>query len=240
MCKQNKIFKILSFVLVFSALLASVCVAAPKLPTSQEVTKVPDKNENSKGKSSTSQEVTKVPDKNENSKEKSSISPETIKVSDKIQNSEATPPISKIAETYGEIIKSEPLLIIVEKSEYKLYLFKEGKEIRSYDVAIGKNPGQKQRVGDMTTPTGEFKVDEIIDSRYWTHDFNDGNGEIEGAYGPRFISLETGWNGIGIHGTHDPSSIRTMASEGCIRMNNDKVAELEELISIGTKVVVAE
>lgn len=220
MCRQNKICKVVSFILVFSALLASVCLAAPKLPTSQEAIKVPDKIENSKAKSSISQETTKI--------------------SDKIKSSEAKPSISKIAEAYSEIIKSEPLLVIVEKSKYKLYLFKEGKEIKSYDVAIGKNPGQKQRVGDMTTPTGEFKVDEFIDSSYWTHDFNDGNGEIEGAYGPRFISLETGWNGIGIHGTHDPSSIRTMASEGCIRMNNDKVAELEELISIGTKVVVVE
>ena len=128
--------------------------------------------------------------------------------------------------------------MVVDKFEYKLYLFKEGNEIKNYDIAIGKNPGQKQRVGDMTTPVGEFKVDEIINSSYWTHDFKDGNGEIKGAYGPWFISLETGWDGIGIHGTHNPSSIRTMASEGCIRMNNHEVAELKELISIGTKVVV--
>jgi lipoprotein-anchoring transpeptidase ErfK/SrfK len=160
---------------------------------------------------------------------------------DEIQNGEAKTSIfQKLAERYDEILKSEPLLIIVDKSEYKLHLFKAGKEIKTYDVAIGRNPGQKQSEGDKTTPTGEFKVDGIIDSSYWTHDFNDGNGEIEGAYGPYFISLETGWNGIGIHGTHDPHSIRTMASEGCIRMNNEKIAELKELISIGTKVIVVE
>ena len=161
-----------------------------------------------------------------------------IKVPDKIQNTDTKPPISRIAKTYAEIIKKEPILIIVEKEKYKLYLFKEGKEIKSYDVAIGKNPGQKQRVGDKTTPSGEFKVDEIIPSSYWTHDFDDGNGEIEGAYGPWFVSLETGWIGIGIHGTHDPDSIGTMASEGCIRMKNDQVAELKELVFVGAKVIV--
>ena len=161
-----------------------------------------------------------------------------IKVPDKIQNTDTKPPISRIAKTYAEIIKKEPILIIVEKEKYKLYLFKEGKEIKSYDVAIGKNPGQKQRVGDKTTPSGEFKVDEIIPSSYWTHDFDDGNGEIEGAYGPWFVSLETGWTGIGIHGTHDPNSIGTMASEGCIRMNNGHVSELRALISVGAKVIV--
>jgi len=200
---------------------------------------VPNKIQNSETKPSISQEATKAPDKIQNIETKPPTSQEATKVPDKIQNSEAKPSIvQELAEAYDQIIQSEPLLIIIDKSEYKLYLFKEGKEIKTYNVAIGKNPGQKQKVGDMTTPTGEFTVDDIIDSSYWTHDFNDGNGEIKEAYGPWFISLETGWNGIGIHGTHNPSSIRTMASEGCIRMNNDEVAELKELISAGTKVVV--
>ena len=202
-------FQLHLFFIVFLSLLVSVCLASPKPSTSQKAIKVHVKIQNSIAKPSASQEATKVPDK--------------------ILNNQAKPTTSqKIAETYDNIIKSEPLLIIIDKSEYKLHLFKEGTEVKSYDVAIGKNPGQKQRVGDMTTPAGEFKVDEIINSSYWTHDFNDGNGEIEGAYGPWFISLETGWDGIGIHGTQNPSSIRTMASEGCIRMYNDQVAELKE------------
>ena len=221
MYKKKIIFKFFALILVFSSLLVSVCLATPKQPPSQETSKLFDEIKNSETEPPTFQNKIKVPDQ--------------------ILNSNAEPSISrKIAEAYGEIIKSQPLLVIVKKSEYKLYLFKEGKEIKSYDVAIGKNPGQKQRVGDKTTPTGDFRVDEIIDSQYWTHDFNDGNGEREGAYGPWFISLETGWNGIGIHGTHDPSSIRTMISEGCIRMNNDNVAELKELIPIGSKVVVVD
>ena len=157
---------------------------------------------------------------------------------DKTPINETKTPASRVAKTYADTIKKEPILIVVEKAKFKLHLFKAGKEIKSYDVAIGKNPGQKERVGDMTTPSGEFKVDEIIASNNWTHDFNDGKGKIEGAYGPWFVSLETGWIGIGIHGTHDPDSIGTMASEGCIRMKNDQVAELKELVFVGAKVIV--
>jgi lipoprotein-anchoring transpeptidase ErfK/SrfK len=238
MYAPKKIFKVLSLVLVFSSLLVSVCLATPKLPTTKAAAKTPVKIQNSEVKSSTAKEAAKTPDKIQNIEVKTPTDEEAAKAPDKILGSETEPPTARISEVYDKIIKSEPLLIIIDKSKYKLYLFKAGKVLKSYDVALGKNSGQKQRVGDMTTPTGDFKIDEIIDSSYWTHDFNDGNGEIEGAYGPWFISLETGWDGIGIHGTHDPSSIKTMASEGCIRMNNDQVAELKVLITIGTKVVI--
>lgn len=130
--------------------------------------------------------------------------------------------------------------IVIDKSEYSLALIKNGKVEKVYDVAIGKNPGQKEKVGDMKTPTGEFVVDEILDASYWKHDFKDGKGEIEGAYGPWFISLITGWEGIGIHGTHDSASIKTMVSEGCIRMNNADVEELKSKTQVGTKVIIQE
>ena len=88
-------------------------------------------------------------------------------------------------------------------------------------------------------------VEEICDASYWTHDFGDGKGQIAGAYGPWFISLDTGWIGIGIHGTHDPASIGTMASEGCIRLRDQDVAELKQLIygknkGVGTRVIITE
>ncbi len=214
----QKSFKTLALLLAFTVFLLPVCEAAKKAPK-------PGKNAESAG----------IIKKSEESSPSAQKAAQPTEVKLKIENN---PPISRVAQFYADTIKKEPLLIVVEKEKCKLHLFKEGKEIKSYDVAIGKNPGQKERVGDMTTPSGEFKVDEIIASNNWTHDFNDGKGEIEGAYGPWFVSLETGWIGIGIHGTHDPASIGTMASEGCIRMKNDQVAELKELIFVGTKVIV--
>ncbi len=109
----------------------------------------------------------------------------------------------------------------------------------TYPVAIGKNEGDKQAVGDFRTPEGEFSVVSIEDSRKWTHDFGDGKGMVKGAYGPWFIRLATpGWQGIGIHGTHDPGSIGTAATEGCVRLKNSDLIRLVARISAGTPVTI--
>lgn len=82
--------------------------------------------------------------------------------------------------------------IIVEKKAHRLSLLLGDTVVRSYGCAIGKGGlGQKQRRGDNMTPVGTFTVDEIDDASSWPHDFGDGRGEIAGAYGPWFISLDT-------------------------------------------------
>lgn len=133
--------------------------------------------------------------------------------------------------------------IIVEKKAHRLSLLLGDTVVRSYGCAIGKGGlGQKQRRGDNMTPVGTFTVDEIDDASSWPHDFGDGRGEIAGAYGPWFISLDTealsggAWDGIGIHGTHDPQSIGTDASEGCIRLHNEDLQELRSVVKVGTVV----
>ena len=151
-----------------------------------------------------------------------------------------TPSNEQSTQTTDASKKSSQYTILIDKSDFSLTLKKDDQVEKIYSVAIGKNSGQKQQSGDLRTPTGNFTVDEIIDSSSWKHDFKDGKGEIEGAYGPWFISLETGWEGIGIHGTHDPASIRTMVSEGCIRMNNADVEELKAKIELGAKVMIQE
>ena len=151
-----------------------------------------------------------------------------------------TPSNEQSTQTTDASKKSSQYTILIDKSDFSLTLKKDDQVEKVYPVAIGKNSGQKQQSGDLRTPTGSFIVDEIIDSSSWKHDFKDGKGEIEGAYGPWFISLETGWEGIGIHGTHDPASIRTMVSEGCIRMNNADVEELKAKIEPGAKVMIQE
>lgn len=136
--------------------------------------------------------------------------------------------------------------ILIKKGKFTLYLLDKGKAVGHWNVALGKNSGQKEKSGDMKTPTGTFPVDEIIDASGWSHDFGDGKGEIPHAYGPWFISLDTSklskgkWDGIGIHGTHDPSSIGTRASEGCIRLNNQDLVILKAYVKVGTKVVIEE
>ena len=137
--------------------------------------------------------------------------------------------------------------VLIDKSEHKVYLLDNDKKVAVWGCSIGLGgAGQKQKEGDNMTPTGTFVVDEIDDASAWTHDFGDGKGAIAGAYGPFFISLDTErlskgqWDGIGIHGTHDPASIGTNASEGCVRLDNANLRKLIKYVKVGTKVTITE
>ncbi len=135
--------------------------------------------------------------------------------------------------------------ILVEKSKHLLHHYRDGNPLASYHVALGKNPADKIKVGDNTTPEGHFTIGFINASHDWTHDFGDGKGEIKGAYGPFFIGIKTDakgtfsgktWTGIGIHGTHNPASIGTNASEGCIRLHNNELLKLKAAIEGKTSI----
>jgi murein L,D-transpeptidase YafK len=50
--------------------------------------------------------------------------------------------------------------ILVEKSQRKLSIFRDGKKLKSYRVALGRNPiGAKEQEGDMKTPEGVYTID---------------------------------------------------------------------------------
>jgi lipoprotein-anchoring transpeptidase ErfK/SrfK len=87
------------------------------------------------------------------------------------------------------------------------------------------------------TPSGSFFVTDVIDTR-------DGGG----AYGPFAIGLSAhsdtltefagGDGAIGIHGTNDPTSIGNPVSHGCIRVPNDVVVQLAQMLAPGTPVTI--
>lgn len=130
--------------------------------------------------------------------------------------------------------------IIVSKERLKLYVLNSNNDtLYSMPCSVGFNKGDKKIEGDKKTPEGVFSVTDIHDSNKWTHDFNDGAGEREGAYGPWFIRLETApFTGIGIHGTCFPESTGTRSSNGCIRLKNEDVTRLVRLVKKGTKVYI--
>ena len=130
--------------------------------------------------------------------------------------------------------------IVVDKETLSLKLFDYlGNEVNSYGISCGKNPGNKDRIGDLKTPEGIFHITEIEEASTWGHDFKGGKGKIEGAYGPWFLRLEVpGHKGIGIHGTHKPESIGTRDTEGCIRLKNEDIADLKTKVNIGMVVII--
>ncbi len=88
---------------------------------------------------------------------------------------------------------------------------------------------------ETATPTGEFFVTDLLE-----------NDDPRGAYGPFAIGLSAhsetitefaGGDGrIGIHGTNDPTSIGRAVSHGCIRVPNDVIVQLADLLPLGTPV----
>ena len=133
--------------------------------------------------------------------------------------------------------------LIVDKMNLMLNVVNlNGDTIKHFPIAVGTNLGDKEKVGDFKTPEGLFTIQRIEDSKSWKYDFEyDDLGPVPGAYGPYFIRLRVPKHkGIGIHGTHDNSTIGKRVSHGCIRMKNEDLLQLVEMVSTGIPVMINE
>lgn len=131
--------------------------------------------------------------------------------------------------------------IVVDKYSMRVMLFDRcGRLMRAHKMACGRNYGTKHEKADERTPEGFFSVEGIYDSTDWL--FVDDNGvksEIKGQFGPRFIRLRIpGTTQIGIHGTCSPRSLGWRCSHGCIRITNEQILQLVELVEPGMPVIV--
>ncbi len=108
--------------------------------------------------------------------------------------------------------------------------------VRNYLCAVGNDTIGKP------TPHGEFKIlGKIKDPpMYWRNGTRIPPGDWRNSYGPRWLSLGTAKRGTyqryGIHGTNAPHSIGKHISSGCIRLYNEDVIELFDLVPEGTRV----
>jgi len=117
--------------------------------------------------------------------------------------------------------------IVVDLSERTLTYYEHGNEMLTSTVAVGtsRNP----------TPTGHFYVTDSVSL-----------GHEGSPWGPHALGLSarsdtiTEFNGgdgiIGIHGTNRSDSIGQAASLGCVRLDNDAITALHEMVPIGTPV----
>ena len=131
--------------------------------------------------------------------------------------------------------------IVVDKYSMRVMLFdRMGRLERAYKMACARNYGTKHEKGDERTPEGFFSVENIYDSTDWLFVDDDGKkSDIKGQFGPRFIRLRIpGTSQIGIHGTCSPRSIGWRCSHGCIRITNEQIMELVELVEPGMPVIV--
>lgn len=130
--------------------------------------------------------------------------------------------------------------IVVSKWHQTLVVITEQNDtILHVKASVGRNFGDKVAAGDFRTPEGEFKIIQIQDASLWAHDFHDGAGMRDGAYGPYFFRLtEKGFKGIGIHGTCFPATVGSRETEGCVRLLNSDVMKLHILMQVGDSVTI--
>ncbi|KEI98884.1 hypothetical protein N496_04620 [Clostridium botulinum A2B3 87] len=107
--------------------------------------------------------------------------------------------------------------ILINTQTHTLTLFRGNNIYRTYKVAVGKP--------STPTPKGNFKI--------INRAINPG-----GPFGARWLGLNIPYGDYGIHGTNNPSSIGKSVSNGCIRMFNNQVIELSNLVPIGTTVTI--
>ncbi|MDE6393082.1 MAG: L,D-transpeptidase [Muribaculaceae bacterium] len=131
--------------------------------------------------------------------------------------------------------------IVVDKASMRVILYdRYGRVEKSYDMACAKNFGTKHKKADSRTPEGFFEVEGIYNSTDWLYTDDDGvTSKKKGQFGPRFIRLKIPVTSqIGIHGTCSPWSIGHRTSHGCIRITNENIMELVELVEPGMPVIV--
>jgi lipoprotein-anchoring transpeptidase ErfK/SrfK len=118
-------------------------------------------------------------------------------------------------------------------SERKLYLYSEGKVVKTYGVAVG--------MPQYPTPKGDFSIISKVYHPTWTPPPSPWAAGAEpvppgpdNPLGTRWIGLST--PSVGIHGTPQDYSIGSAASHGCIRMHIPEVEALFEMVYVGTPV----
>lgn len=105
--------------------------------------------------------------------------------------------------------------IVVSLKRKKLSLMRDNKEIKKYNIAIGKK--------ETSTSPGYFTIINKVPDP----------GGVFGAF----------WMGLskphyGIHGTNNPASIGKAVTLGCIRMHNKDILELSKMVTVGTSVII--
>lgn len=140
--------------------------------------------------------------------------------------------------TTAQVASRYPTYITVDRAQFTLRLWKNLKLVKSYPIAVG--------MAGLETPAGTYTINSKIVNPSW-HVPNDAwAGSLAGKIippGPQ-DPIKARWlgffNGAGIHGTDETSSIGTFASHGCIRMLIPDVISLYPQVPLGTPIYIGD
>jgi hypothetical protein len=121
--------------------------------------------------------------------------------------------------------------IYVSKGNHTVTLFEDGELVTQYPCAAGRGG---------STPDGKFTINMKLVDPVWYWKGQAIPPGPENGLGSRFIGITNDEypKGYGLHGTNEPGSIGRDASHGCVRMHNEDVEDLFEMVEYGDTVVV--
>jgi lipoprotein-anchoring transpeptidase ErfK/SrfK len=151
----------------------------------------------------------------------------------KVRTSVTTPrvPTSKLASRY-------PSFITIDRGHFTLRVYKDLKLARSYPIAVGQQ--------GLETPAGLYHIQNKAVDPPWQVPNSPWAGALAGKLIPPGPDdpIKARWMGIfdgaGIHGTDEVSSIGHAFSHGCVRMLIPDVIDLYDRVSVGTPVYIGD
>jgi lipoprotein-anchoring transpeptidase ErfK/SrfK len=128
-------------------------------------------------------------------------------------------------------------ILTVDRSHFKLRLFKRLRLVKTYGIAVG--------MAGLDTPSGSYHITNKAVNPAWHVPMSAWAGSLAGSVIPggapnnplvaRWLGIQ---DGVGIHGTNEPWSIGSAASHGCIRMRPEDVIDLYPRVPVGTTVLI--
>ncbi|HEY5943383.1 MAG TPA: L,D-transpeptidase/peptidoglycan binding protein [Solirubrobacterales bacterium] len=136
--------------------------------------------------------------------------------------------------TKQEVAAEYPSYLTLDRSSFTLRLWKNLKLAKTYTVAVGAE--------GFDTPEGLYQIEAMEENPVWNVPESDWAGSLAGQTIPPGPSnpIKARWmaiyEGAGIHGTEETSSLGTAASHGCVRMAIPDVEELYSEVELGTPI----
>jgi lipoprotein-anchoring transpeptidase ErfK/SrfK len=139
--------------------------------------------------------------------------------------------------TRAQLAAKYPTVIVIERSAFRLTLYKHLHPVHIYTIAVGRQ--------GLETPAGLYTVQDKQVDPSWHVPNSSWAGSLAGQVIPPGPDdpLKARWIGItggaGIHGTDEVGSLGSAASHGCIRMAIPDVIALYDRVPYGSKIYVA-
>jgi murein L,D-transpeptidase YafK len=132
--------------------------------------------------------------------------------------------------------------VVVYKRERKLVLLSQGKELRTYKIALGSEPvGPKTRQGDHRTPEGAYTLDSRNPNSRFYKAFHISYPNSKDIAAAEKLGVSAGGD-IMLHGL--PKEYAWVGREhtlhdwtdGCIAVTNAEMDEIWKLVRVGTPI----